>query len=157
MKAPAPVPRPPRAAGATLVEVLLAVAILAILAVGGTAYFYHSRAIIEQTRNRRVALEAAVGRIEALRQALYPSIAPETLDYTPRYLLPAGTTWQVLTADPGETVLVNGRAMPITTTVRYLDVEDAQSDSYDYLYARVEVGYRVSGDERVVLETRISP
>ena len=153
--------KPPRkshsAAGTSIVEVMLAVTILSILAIAGTSFFYHSRSGIERIRNRRVAMESAVSRLEALRQAAFTTIAPTNETYTLQYLQRTNNTWLASETDPGETVLVNGRSMPITTTIQYLDLEEDENASYDYLQARVEVGYRVGGDERVALESRISP
>lgn len=152
-------PVPPRNAreGASLVEVMLSITILGILAISATSYFEHAGSAVEQNRNRRVALEAAGGRMEALRQSLYEEITPSSTNGAPHYLQPGSNdAWTISGADPGETILVNGKEMPIQTIVQYIDA-DGDSPSYDYLRAEVRVGYRVGGDERVEIETRISP
>ncbi|NQU40780.1 MAG: prepilin-type N-terminal cleavage/methylation domain-containing protein [Lentisphaerae bacterium] len=52
--------------GATLIEVMLASIILAILALAGSAFVYRSRADIALQKNRRVAVELANDRLEEL-------------------------------------------------------------------------------------------
>ena len=52
--------------GATLIEVMLASIILAILALAGGAFVYRSRADIALQKNRRVAVELVNARLEAL-------------------------------------------------------------------------------------------
>ncbi len=52
--------------GATLVEVMLASMVLAVLALGGGAFVYRSRAEIALQKSRRVAVELANARLEEL-------------------------------------------------------------------------------------------
>ena len=52
--------------GATLVEVMIAVVLLGVLALVGGTFVYRSRADIGLQKNRRVAVELANARLEAL-------------------------------------------------------------------------------------------
>ena len=146
-----------RTAGATMVEVLFSIVLLGVLTIAGLAYLYHSKADILHARNRRAATEAATGRLEALRMSIYRDIAPAGEGYAAVYLSRSNQVWIRSASDPGETVDINGRELPIATTVQFADIEPGESDSYDYLVARVQVGYRPGSPDRVTIETRIAP
>jgi type II secretory pathway pseudopilin PulG len=55
-----------RCVGATLIEIMLASVILAIIALAGGAFVYRSRADIALQKNRRAAIELANDRLEEL-------------------------------------------------------------------------------------------
>ena len=55
-----------RTAGATLVEVMLAVLLLAVLAVAGGAFVYRSRADVALQKYKRAAVEVADAQMERL-------------------------------------------------------------------------------------------
>ena len=149
--------RRPTHEGATLVEVLLAVVLLTVLAVAGVAFLYHSRATISIQRNRQVALAVANGRLEALRASSYTNMSPAVLDYTVRYLSPGGAgDWNITAGDPGETAGINGRNLPVITTVQYIDV-DGGSASYDAVRLTVNAEYRVGTSDKVTLQTIRAP
>ena len=59
----------------TLVEVMIAVLILGIVAVGSVAFFLHARVAIEQAANRRTATQIARERLERARNAGYSVVA----------------------------------------------------------------------------------
>ncbi len=67
----------PARTGATLIEVMLASVILAILALAGAAFIYRSRADIALQKNRRVAVELANARLE---EVMYDWTYADTLN-----------------------------------------------------------------------------
>ena len=137
----------------TLVEILVAAVILMIIAMGSAAYIYQARAGIVTQRNKRIAIVAASSRLEELRATQYGSITNLIpFDYATRHLRRLGPGWQVSEGDPGETVNINGTALPISTFVRYLDI-DGGMNSYDCLQMTVSVGYRPGVPDRVTLQT----
>jgi type II secretory pathway pseudopilin PulG len=151
-----------RREGATLVEVMVAAVILLVMALGSTAFMYHSRADIGIQRNKRVAVDVANSRLEEVRASNYDDIKPTSQNYNTYYLSPAGSTWAIGTSDPGETVAINGRAYSIATTVRYIDVDagtsyDDTSSSYDAVRITVSVEHRVNSSDAVALQSIYAP
>ena len=143
--------------GATLVEVMIACIILAIMAIGSAAYLHQSRANLVFQRNRRIALESGNARLEDIRTTTYTTFAALlTADHNLRYLTKAGGSWQASSVDPGETTGINGTLMPLTTTVRYIDV-DGGSASFDCLEVTVSVAYRMNSGDRVQLQSLYAP
>ncbi|MDA0321962.1 MAG: prepilin-type N-terminal cleavage/methylation domain-containing protein [Verrucomicrobia bacterium] len=149
--------------GATLVEVMVASVILLVMALGSTAFMYHSRANIGIQRNKRVAVDVANSRLEEVRASNYDEIKPLTLDYGTHYLsAPSGTTWTRGTSAPGETVTINGQTYPIVTTVRYIDVDSGTSfddftASHDAVRIAVSVSYRINSSDVVTLQSIYGP
>ena len=142
--------------GASLIEVLVACLILAIVAIATAACLYQSRAQASIQRNRRTAMEFANARLEALRNAPYTVIQPPTQTYTAYYLDDITGSWRVSASDQGETVTLSGRSLPMTTTVQYMDA-DGGAASYDCLRITVHVWYRDGANDVVRLQTIRSP
>ncbi|MEI6971111.1 MAG: prepilin-type N-terminal cleavage/methylation domain-containing protein [bacterium] len=139
--------------GATLVEVLIAVVILAVMAVGSAAYLHLSRSNLAVQRNKRTALEAGNARMEEMRTTSYTAMTGLLpLDYSLRYLRRTAGTWVASTTDPGETVNINGSILPITTTVRFVDIDGGPA-SYDCIAMVVKVAYRPNIADRIILES----
>lgn len=143
-------------AGLTLVEVMIAIVILTIMALGSAAFLYHSRVGIFYQGNKRVALEAANSRLEEIRASQYDDVKPTGSDYNTHYLSGQVGNWVLADSDPGETKNINGRTLPIVTRVRYMDI-DGEPDSYDYIRITVSMGYRAGIDNTVTLETFCFP
>ncbi|MBN3037931.1 MAG: hypothetical protein JW869_00775 [Candidatus Omnitrophica bacterium] len=137
-----------------MIEIMLAMLLLLILALGGAAYIYHSIGYIGIMGTKRLALEVANSRLETMRTAGFDNIKPLSLDYDVHYIDHSSSAWAVSTADPDETVDIKGISLPITTTVQYVDEDPTDGiDSYDYLLASVSVGFRVNSSEQVTLTT----
>jgi prepilin-type N-terminal cleavage/methylation domain-containing protein len=86
----------------TLVEVMLAALVLAVLAIGGAALMYRGRADMVRQQYKRAAIECANARLEVLTRGL-------------PYATVAG--W-VGSPPPVDSVVLNGRPnYPMTTTV----------------------------------------
>ena len=143
--------------GFTLVEVMVAIAILTVMALGSAAFLYHSRVGIFYQGNKRVALEAANSRLEEIRASQYNDINDiMTNDYYIHYLSGQVGNWALADSDPGETKNINGRTLPIVTKVRYMDI-DGGTDSYDYIWITVSTGYRADIEDTVTIETFCFP
>ena len=116
-----------------------------------------ARGDLVNQRHRLAALELANSRLEEIRASGFESVKPATLDFDWRYLRRTGSnTWVFSGADPGETLTQNSRVFPITTEVRYMDI-DGGIDTYDCLNFRVSIGYRPGLSDRISLETYVSP
>jgi hypothetical protein len=139
-----------RRQGATLIEVMVAALILATLAIAGGALLHRVRAMLYHERNLRVATDLAAGRLEELRGAPFAQLAP--VDTTPHYPARSNDVWVLLASDPGETVTLNGRIFPVTTTLWLPEAGDAL-----HVRARVEVAYGPEPDTRVRMDTRLAP
>lgn len=139
--------------GATLMEVMIAMIILAIMATAGAAYLHFSRASLAVQRNKRTALEAANTRMEDIRSTTYTALTSLfPLDYSTRYLRRVAGAWQVSLSDPGETVNINGSLLPVATTIRYLDMDGGVS-SYDCFEIVVNAAYRPDSSDQVKMQS----
>ena len=139
--------------GMTLVEIIMAILVLAILAVCGATAAHMSRRTVIIQRNRREAIGVAHRMLETLRATRYSSLAPSTLDYTPYYGLTNSAGAVVLqTLDPHETVSIGGIDVPIETRVQYVDIDGGEV-SFDGLILDVSVGYHSDPNDRVALQT----
>jgi len=136
--------------GASLLEVLLALVIVLIVAIGGGAFVYYSTGAVGVERNKRAALEVANARLEEMKARDYEDIIPrETEDpYLPIY------DYEEHIIE--ETVSINGVDRPMDTTVQYVDV-DGGTPSYDYLLVTVDVDYSSNSSGVVTLQTYIGP
>ena len=150
------VKRPKSASGFTLVEVLIAIVILAVVAIGSVAFIYHSQAGIIFQGDKRVALEIANSRLEEIRASQYSDIHPVNDDYDIHYLSGQIGSWTITDSDPGETKGINSKTLPIVTTVRYMDI-DGGSSTYDYVRIAVSIGYREAISTTVTLDTFCFP
>jgi len=138
--------------GTTLVEVMVACFILAIMAIGTGAYLHQGQAGIGVQRNRRAALEAASSRLEHIRSSNYANLEPS--NNRPHFVSRRGGKWRLTLNDPNETATVNGVSYPLTTTVRRVR---AYSPAREYLVFRVAMGYQRGSGDRIVLETIMAP
>ena len=141
-------------AGSTLIEVLMAVLLLALLAVAGGAHLYHARAIVAMQRNRMLALELTTSRLEQIQASRPAAIEPPGPGR--HFLTPSGTTWTNSPTDPGETVTLNHHAYPMQTTVEWRDLKPGV-ESNNYLEITVTTAYRPENGDAVTLSTFYAP
>jgi Tfp pilus assembly protein PilV len=146
--------------GSTLVEVMVALLILTVLALGTAAFIYYGRSNVYAQRDRLAVLELVNGRLEALRAEPYSTVAnalPE--DFSTYFLNPGeGGGWDVSASRTEEDFPVNSsdREYPMTTTVRFVDVED-DANSYDALQFTVSMEYRKNSTDKIEISTYRSP
>ena len=136
-------------------EVMIAIAILTVMALGSVAFLYHSQVGISTHGNKRVALEAANSRLEEIRASQYDNIKPTENDYDIHYLSGQVGNWALTDDDPGETMNINGKTLPIVTKVRYMDIDGEPNSGY--IWITVSTGYRAGIDDTVTLETFCFP
>ena len=142
----------PGRAGTSLVEIMIASVVLAVLALGVAASMEHSRSKSMMQRQRRTAAEVANGRMEALRAAIYTDLLPLAQNYNWYFLRFTGNVWSVSSSDPSETVTINEQNRPMRTRVQYVDA-DGGSASYDCLRLQVQVQFARDANSVVILET----
>jgi prepilin-type N-terminal cleavage/methylation domain-containing protein len=144
-------------AGATLVEVMIALVVLAIVALGVASFVYYGRGSVYAQRDRLSVLELVNGRLELLRASSYGTVTPPDQDYAVYHMLPvAGGGWSFSASREEEELTVNSRTYPMTTTVQYVDV-DGGSPSYDALKFTVSMQYRTGSTDEMTLRTYRSP
>ena len=130
--------------GVTLVEILIALVIIALAAIGTLSFFAHGLGDIEKQGNRRASLEVARTRLERLMAANVDDIRPS--DDNVRWLtltcVGAACTWSMSTTETAETVTVNGVAgRRMVTTVRWSD--DPAADTGAAVPDVLDFGVRV--------------
>jgi len=135
-----------------LVEVMIAVVILMVMALGSAAFLYHSQVGISTRGNNSHALAAASSRLEEIRASDYNDIEPPVKNYDVYYLSWQVGNWVLADSNPGETKNINGKTLPIVTKVRYMDI-DGEPNSYNYVQITVNMGYRTDINDVVTLET----
>lgn len=145
--------RPRGDAGVTLVEILMATLVLAVLAVAGGAHLYHARAMVAMQRNRLVATELSSGRMEQIRLIRPVEISPPG---TGQYFLAiSGTNWALSASDPLETATLNRRSYPMRSTVEWLN--HPTLDTNRCLKISVTTFYRPESGAFVRLNTLLTP
>ena len=151
--------------GATLVEIMVAMVILAVLVIGAAPFIYYGSSGIDTSRNKLAALAAANSRMEQLKASRFTDIAnanttPQPHDYVTAYNIRwnngAWASRDITDTQQNETVTVNNKDRPITTTIKYVSI-DAARPALDYLDVVVTVAYGTKATDTVTLETFISP
>ena len=108
-------------AGQSLVEVMVAIVVLATVAVGMGAFLSMNRSALSLQRNRRVALELANARLEELRATTFSSLVgmlPATNYNTFYFAHLTPTTWTNSSTAIYEQTNLNGAAAVMCTQVR---------------------------------------
>ena len=117
----------------TLIEVLVAVTIIAIVVVGAVAFVVNSRIAVELAGKRRTATQVAAERLERARGSGYAAVANA-----------AGTLY------------LDGTTYTWTLTVFTVLADPADAGSA-YKLVEVSVNWPTSDGSPVVLRTAISP
>lgn len=123
--------------GATLVEVMLACAVLAILAVAGAEYLYRGQATVTAQKHRRLAMEVANSRMETIRGTPYGSLK------------------EITPGSYATNVSIGGIVLPVTNSLAFFDIGSGVTTGA--IQAVVSVGYDPRSDGRIVLKTLMSP
>ena len=138
-------------AGFSLIEVMIAMLLLAILVIGTVAIATHSGETIAVQGIRREAIAAAHRRMEEVRSELYThfltvkvnniNIGDEWI-----YLSYADTTFLRSKDDPEETVVVHGASRAIRTRVRFVAAAEGNYATAQCLEIDVTVETGAGGD-----------
>jgi hypothetical protein len=147
--------------GSTLVEVMGALLILTVMALGVAAFIFYGRAGVYAQRDRLSVLELVNGRLETLCSAPYSEVTPPNNDFNTYFMRPKALVvgeWDFFASRPNETFAVNSpqRRYPMTTTVRFIDVEE-DNNSYDALQFTVSMQYRLGSTDKIELSTYRAP
>ena len=142
--------------GVTLIEIMIALVILTVIALGTAASLNLSQSMTANQRLRRLAMEEANGRIEDIRSAIHTNSALLANNYSVRYVDKITGSWRVSSNNCGETFMLGGQQRPLTTTVQFFDVDGSGSD-YSCVRLNVRVQYGRTANDTVVLETLASP
>jgi len=108
-----------RRRGALLVEVMLAVLVLAVLVIGGSAFMFHSRATIAEQARKRQALDLANGRLEDIRATVPATLTNVVAKGFVGWLGKTGGVWRSATARFADDVVQNGLTYGVETAVDY--------------------------------------
>jgi len=144
--------------GTTLIELVVALLIIALVILGGGMFFVYGRVTIIREAHRRAALLVASQRLEALKAADYADITPQGFDpyYDPYYIV-WGSGWDPRESLTYEYVTVDSLAnQKMLTQARYVD-DDGVGDSYDYLEVTVTVEWSDPATHTVSTTTLIAP
>ena len=141
--------------GFSLIEVMVAALLLAVLALGGAAVLYHTGAVIQVQETKRKAIDQSVERLEVVKRSPYGVLQPASSD----------SDNIIYFIDDGDGVLVRGeinqsdavkdlsQSYPMITKIeRILPTMASESE---VLLATVTVIYRAGED--VVMESVIIP
>jgi len=149
--------------GFSLIEVLLAILILAVLAVGGAAVIFQTSDGIRVEANKRMALEVANRRLETLLKQPYLAIRPNVFDVDDQYYLTDLNNDDVLELKNGKTTeLINfgGRNYTMETkVVRWSSGMPLSRPDFspEHMEITVTAQYRGGADETVSLTTYLIP
>jgi len=144
--------------GATLIELMVSLFIIAIIILGMGMFFFYSRVAIVREGYPQAALLIASGRLEELKAAEYSKIIPSDFNpyYNPYYIT-RGDNWNLSISPTYDSVTVDNLTnQKMLTQAQYHD-DDGMSNSYDYLEVKVTVEYGNRTNDTVSLTTLIAP
>lgn len=139
--------------GSTLIEIMVATLLLAVLAVAGGAYLYHARATVSMQRNRLIATEIAASRMELIRMSRPVEIEPPGPgSYHVRRV---GSNWVHSLEDPGDSVSMNQHEFAVRSRLEWQSTPDLGTNRC--LRVTVTVEYRPDTGDTVTLSTLHTP
>ncbi|MFH1479353.1 MAG: type II secretion system protein [Candidatus Omnitrophota bacterium] len=142
--------------GYTIIEVMFALVIIAILVVGSGSFLYYGSSRVAVERNKSLALATANSCLEEFKGSGFDSIKPANDDYSTYFLRRRSSSWEVLSTDPEENLSINGIQMPVQFKVRYID-GNGGAPSYDFLEVSVNIRYGGNSKDFIKLDTYIGP
>ena len=145
--------------GTSLIEVMIALLLIALVILGGGMFFFYGRVNIVREAHRRAALLVASQRLEALKAADWDDIALlSSLSYQPYYITHS-SDWALNLSETKETVTVDNLsdAQRVTEAQWVDDNRDDSIDTYDYLKITVIVEWSDPAPNRVRLTSLVAP
>ena len=149
--------------GFSLIEVLMAVLIIVVLAIGGSAVLSQTGSSVIIQGHKRVALEIANQRLELARSNYYYDIV-QLVEYdedNTYYLKPvedASDILEVITSSTPESITIGETSYEMTTKVlRHSQSGGTVGFQPEALQVTVTVEYRSTTDESVELTTLLLP
>lgn len=114
-------------AGFTLVEVMLAVVLVGIVAIGGSRYSFLSAQFIQYQKDARVANVIATSRMEQLLARPYADYLSDLGSFTgPVFMKPVSNSgkFSASRSDPGETVVINHSIGEICSKAQFMTTKN---------------------------------
>jgi len=146
--------------GITLIEVMIALIIIAIVILGGGMFFVYGRVQIVREAHRRAATLVASGRLERLKAADYSEITPEGFDpgSAPYWIVwnQEHNKWQS-SEDPSYDYVMVDNLIDQKMVTQAWCIDDDGDGTYDYLQVRTTVEWRNGTTKTVSLDTLIAP
>ncbi|MDZ8119285.1 type IV pilus modification PilV family protein [Pontiella agarivorans] len=126
--------------GFSLIEIMVAVLILGVLAIGGAALMQRTGITVTEQKHKRIALETANRRLEQLRAQPYEFLNDGPVGAV-RYasVRYADGSYRIVQDQPEETVSINGSERPVyVELVRFSETVPER----EFVQATVYVEYR---------------
>jgi Tfp pilus assembly protein PilV len=121
--------------GGTLIEVMMACVVLAVIALAGGAYVAQTRKTMSGSRAKSIALAIANSQLEKFRATNYASLT-NTYPY------------------PGNAVVFLTQGVAVTNIIQYWDAPQNPDGLYEALLITVQVPYGIgSQKDSVTLQT----
>lgn len=144
--------------GFSLVELMVALIIIALVIVGGGMFFFHGRVNVIREAHRRAALLVASQRLEALKAANWDDIALDPPSYQLYYITySSGWVKNMSETKDTEVPVDNLSDGEMVTEAQWVDDDGAGGDSYDYLEVTVTVEWTDNTTNTVSLTSLIAP
>lgn len=145
--------------GSTLIEVMVAIIVLAVLVLGSAYGIFHANSIISSQRDKRTALELATGQLEIIRSTSYSDLETLAPDFGLYYLNQEVTA--SYTTNPNERIDINNpdnlstREFPITIQVQ----RQAPSSGpvREFFELTVTLGFSNTRSEQIELKSIYAP
>jgi len=145
--------------GATLIEVMIGLIIIAMVIIGGGMFFFYGRVIIIREAHRRAALLVASQRLEELKAADYSEITSESFDPGYTYYIvwdQENNKWQP-SEDPSYDYVMVDNLVDQKMATQAWCIDDDGDGSYDYLQVRAKVEWTNGRTMGVSVTTLIAP
>ena len=149
--------------GFSLIEIMVAALLLAVIAVGGAAVLSHTGVSIQIQGNKRVALELANARLETARAQNYyglGGILPPLLDVEGQYYLTDANRDHILDLNEGEQldqISLGGKTYDMITGIVRRSSDASPDFNTEYLDVTVSVRYRPGSTEEVAVRALFIP
>lgn len=149
--------------GFSLIEIMVAAILLAVLALGGAQVLYHTGANIQIQGNKRIALELANARLESVRIQNYyglGGLVPPELDVDDKYFLTDNDGDHLLSlndSSQSDEITLGGNAFSMHTKIVRRSSDSSSDFSTEFLDVTVSVSYRNSSPEEVVVRALFIP
>lgn len=149
--------------GFSLIEIMVAALLLAVIAVGGAAVLSHTGVSIKIQGGKRVAIELANARLETARAQNYyglNGIIPPLLDVEDRYFLTDANGDHILDLNDGrqtDQISLGGKTFIMVTEIVRRSSDASPDFNTEFLDVTVSVRYRPGSTEEVKVRALFIP
>ena len=143
--------------GFSLVEIMVASLLIAVLAIGGATVLYHTGSIIGTQKLKRQAIDQAIARMELMKRTRYSIIRPSTPEPDIYYYVDDDQDDLLESGELGLSQSVEAqKEFSMITTIERIPPPTPGLVEGEYLVVNVTVTYDRTG-QQVVLESLIAP